>query len=272
MSETAIVGSALAREVNGSGPPLVLIHGLSSSRRAWDLIAHELAEDFTTYAIDLPGHGGSPSLTTTTPTTPQELARALEDFLDSEGIDTAHLVGNSMGGWIALEVAANGRAMSVTALCPAGFWRPKERPTKGLSRTHRAAIVTKPVIPAIMRIRPLRTALFRTGMERAGTVPYAVARDAALAQASAEGFDSCLAGMTGHNFSRAADIPADVPVTIAFGDNDHLLPAPRFQVRDYAPDHARWEVLWRCGHAPMWDVPPLTTRLIRETAACARSL
>ena len=88
-------------------------------------------------------------------------------------------------------------------------------------------------------------------MSETAIVGSALARDAALAQTYEESFGSCLAGMT--------------------GDNDHLLPAPRFQVRDYAPDHARWEVLWRCGHAPMWDVPSLTTRLIRETAACARS-
>jgi pimeloyl-ACP methyl ester carboxylesterase len=272
MSQTSALGHALAHDVLGSGPPLVFVHGLSASRRAWDLIAHELAEEFTTYAIDLPGHGESPHLASSTPTTPQDLARALGDFLDSENIDKAHFVGNSMGGWTVLEAAANGRAISVTALCPAGFWRPTQRPTKSLSSTHRAALLTKPIIPAIMRIRPLRTALFRTGMERSSTVPYVIARDAALAQAYAEGFDSCLAGMTGHNFARAADIPHDVPVTIAFGDNDRILPAPRFQVHDYAPDHARWEVLWRCGHAPMWDVPSLTTQLIRETAASARTL
>ena len=59
----------------------------------------------------------------------------------------------------------------------------------------------------------------------------------------------------------------DVPITVAFGDNDRLLPAPRFQQRDLAPAHARWEVLWNCGHAPMWDVPSVTTALVRETAA-----
>ncbi len=272
MSATSSAGHSLARDVLGSGPPMVLVHGLSASRRAWDLITHELAEEFTTYAIDLPGHGDSPPISSVHPTTPQDLARALGDFLDSEGLDKAHFVGNSMGGWTSLEAAANGRALSVTALCPAGFWRPTERPTKSLSSTHRAALATKPIIPAIMRIRPLRTALFRTGMERSDTVPYVIARDAALAQAYAEGFDTCLAGMTGRNFARAAEIPDDVPVTIAFGDHDRILPAPRFQVRDYAPAHARWEVLWRCGHAPMWDVPPLTSQLIRDTAARARPM
>ena len=81
------------------------------------------------------------------------------------------------------------------------------------------------------------------------------------------GFEQAHDGALHRRFDRAGAIPGDVPVTIAFGDNDRLLPAPRFQQRDLAPTHARWEVLWNCGHAPMWDVPTVTTTLVRETAA-----
>ena len=260
----------LAYDAAGSGPPVVLIHGLASSRRCWDLVVDDLATDFTVYAVDLPGHGDSDPVAGQAETPTTEMARAIAAFLDRQGIDRAHLVGNSLGGWTALEAAADGRAASVTALCPAGLWEPIHEPLSAIQFNRRAAVATRRVIPAIMRVAPLRRALVRTGSERTASVPYRVAVDAAYAQADARGFEQAHDGALHRRFDRAADIPDDVPVTIAFGDNDRLLPAPRFQQRDLAPGHARWEVLWNCGHAPMWDVPRTTTALVRETAASAR--
>ncbi|MFM1964968.1 MAG: hypothetical protein RL134_693 [Actinomycetota bacterium] len=268
---TAGSGSAsipsLAFDSAGSGPPLVLIHGLASSRRCWDLVVDDLARDFTVYAVDLPGHGDSDPIPGQAETPATEMARAIGCFLDERDIDRAHLVGNSLGGWTALEAAADGRALSVTALCPAGLWEPIHEPLGAIQFNRRAAVATKRFIPSIMRIGPVRRTLMRTGAERAGAVPYRVAVDAAYAQADARGFEQAHDGALHRRFDRAEAIPAEVPVTIAFGDNDRLLPAPRFQQRDLAPSHVRWEVLWNCGHAPMWDVPTVTTTLVRETAS-----
>ena len=258
---------SLAYDSAGSGPPLVLIHGLASSRRCWDLVIDDLSRDFTVYAVDLPGHGDSDPLLGQSETPATEMARAVGAFLDQRDIDRAHLVGNSLGGWTALEAAADGRASSVTALCPAGLWEPLRGPLSAIQFNRRAAVATRRAIPAIMRIAPVRRSLMRTGAERTAPVPYRIAVDAAYAQADARGFAQAHDGALHRRFERAADIPADVPVTIAFGDNDRLLPAPRFQQRDLAPAHARWDVLWNCGHAPMWDVPALTTALVRETSS-----
>ena len=258
---------SLAYDSAGSGPPLVLIHGLASSRRCWDLVVDDLARDFTVYAVDLPGHGDSDPIPGQAETPATEMARAVGAFLDERDIDRAHLVGNSLGGWTALEAAADGRARSVTALCPAGLWEPIREPLGAIQFNRKAAVATRRVIPAVMRVAPLRRTLMRTGAERTATVPYRVAVDAAYAQADARGFEQAHDGALHRRFDRAAAITEDVPVTVAFGDNDRLLPAPRFQQRDLAPVHARWEVLWNCGHAPMWDVPSVTTALVRETAA-----
>lgn len=262
---------SLAYDSAGSGPPLVLIHGLASSRRCWDLVVDDLARDFTVYAVDLPGHGDSDPIPGQAETPATEMARAVGAFLDARDIDRAHLVGNSLGGWTALEAAADGRARSVTALCPAGLWEPIREPLGAIQFNRKAAVATRRVIPAVMRVAPLRRALVRTGAERTATVPYRVAVDAAYAQADARGFAQAHDGALHRRFDRAAAIPEDVPITVAFGDNDRLLPAPRFQQRDLAPAHARWEVLWNCGHAPMWDVPSVTTALVRETAARSAS-
>lgn len=257
---------SLAFDSAGSGPPLVLIHGLASSRRCWDLVVDDLARDFTVYAVDLPGHGESDPIPGQAQTPATEMARAVGAFLDERDIERAHLVGNSLGGWTALEAAADGRALSVTALCPAGLWEPLREPLGAIRFNRRAAVATRRFVPAIMRVPPVRRALMRTGVERTRTVPYRVALDAAFAQADARGFEQAHDGALHRRFDRADRIPVDVPVTIAFGDNDRLLPAPRFQQRQLAPAHARWDVLWNCGHAPMWDVPAVTTALVRETA------
>ncbi|MGI9198018.1 MAG: alpha/beta fold hydrolase [Candidatus Nanopelagicales bacterium] len=256
----------LRYDVAGSGPPLVLVHGLASSRRCWGLVVDDLARDFTVYAVDLPGHGESDPVPGQVETPATEMALALGRFLDSQGIDRAHLAGNSLGGWTVLEAAADGRARSVVALCPAGLWEPITKPLAAIQFNRRSATALRSAIPAVMRIGPVRRALMRTGVERTAQVPYEVAVDAALAQADARGFDQAHDGALHRAFERAASIPASVPVTIAFGDNDRLLPYPRFQRRDLAPAHARWDVLWNCGHAPMWDLPRVTTALIRDAA------
>ena len=54
------------------------------------------------------------------------------------------------------------------------------------------------------------------------------------------------------------------PTTVVFGDRDWILPTPN-QRRELAPDHCRWLVIPRCGHAPMWDAPEQTLQLVAET-------
>lgn len=262
--------AALAYDVVGTGPALVLVHGLGSSRHCWDLVMDDLASDFTVYTVDLPGHGDSDPVPDRDAVPPSDMADALGAFMDDQGVDRAHLVGNSLGGWTVLEAAANGRARSVVALCPAGLWVPFDTLNRTIEFNRRAAVATRKAIPAIMRVPALRASLMRAGAERSATVPYGVAVGAGLAQAEARGFAAARAGATGNLFTRADEIPADIPVTIVFGDNDRILPAPNCQVRDLAPAHARWDVLWNCGHAPMWDVPRVTTELIRAAAAASQ--
>lgn len=269
MSDLEGHGGGLAYDVSGSGPPLILVHGLASSRRAWDLIAPGLSHDFTVYAVDLPGHGDSTPLPGVDVATPAVMARVLGGFMKAQGIERAHLVGNSLGGWTVLEAAADGRARSVVALCPAGLWDPIHQPNSTIDFNRRAARLTRPAIPLIMRIPPVRRTLMRAGAERADAVPYRVAVEAGLAQANATGFHAAHEGLLHHRFERSREIDQSVPVTVVFGDNDRLLPGPAFQRRDLVPQHSRWEVAWNCGHAPMWDIPALTSRYIRDAARAA---
>jgi pimeloyl-ACP methyl ester carboxylesterase len=96
----------LAYDRSGTGPPLVLLHGLGSSRRVWDRIVQTLAESFDVVAVDLPGFVTRPLCRRARPHGPQCWQR------------------RSVGCWVALELAGRRRTASVTLLAPAGLWSP----------------------------------------------------------------------------------------------------------------------------------------------------
>jgi pimeloyl-ACP methyl ester carboxylesterase len=113
----------LAFTRTGAGEPLVLLHGLGSSRGAWAAVVPALATHFDVVAVDLPGFGDSDALPAHIEPTPAALAGMLAALLDELEITGPHLVGNSLGGWVALETAKIRPVQSVTLLSPAGLWR-----------------------------------------------------------------------------------------------------------------------------------------------------
>ena len=104
----------------GSGSPLVCLHGLTDTWRSWDLVLERLEQEHDVLAPTLAGHAGGPPLPA--PLTDTSLVEAVERAMDQAGFDTAHVVGNSLGGFVALQLAERGRARSVVALAPAGGW------------------------------------------------------------------------------------------------------------------------------------------------------
>src|SRR3954447_17078853 len=117
----------LAHTRAGAGAPLVLLAPLGLSRHQWDPVIPALAARFDVLAVDVPGFGDSPALSAEVEPSPAALAGAISDFLDRLDIRDPHVVGNSLGGWIALELAALRPAASVTLLSPAGLW-PRHTP------------------------------------------------------------------------------------------------------------------------------------------------
>ena len=107
----------------GSGRPLVLLHALGLSRSAWDPVVPALSQHFDVIAVDLPGFGASAPLPAHVEPTPAALAEAVAALLAELGVTTAHVAGNSLGGWVALELAALRPVASLTLLAPAGLWR-----------------------------------------------------------------------------------------------------------------------------------------------------
>jgi pimeloyl-ACP methyl ester carboxylesterase len=102
----------------GSGPPLVLLHGFTDTWRTWELVVPALERRHDVLAVTLAGHAGGPPIERAIDD--DVLADAVESAMDAARLDTAHVVGNSLGGYVALQLAARGRARSVAALAPAG--------------------------------------------------------------------------------------------------------------------------------------------------------
>lgn len=253
-------------ERHGSGPPLVLVHGLGSASSVWRPVLDRLRERYDVLTVDLPGHGGSPPLPDGTDASPAALAEVVLRLTDDLGIDRPHVAGNSLGGWVVLELAATGRVASATAFAPAGLWLVPRKPSRGsLSVNRLLATRTQRLQPLLLPWRWVRALGFWLASVRPADLDVEVALAAASAMATASGFEAADQGMIGTRYFRGRDVPPDVPVTIVFGDRDRILPRGSCQERRLAPPHARWVTLAACGHVPMWDTPADAVRLVRST-------
>lgn len=99
----------------------VLLHGVACSGRIWQDVVPLVSAHHDVHALTLLGHHGGPAIQRHPPQV-SDVVDAAERDLDDLGIDRPHLAGNSLGGWIAIELARRGRAASVCAFSPAGFW------------------------------------------------------------------------------------------------------------------------------------------------------
>ena len=259
----------LAHEIVGSGEPLVLIHGMGSASTAWKPIKNLLAEKFQAITFDLPGHGKSafdPEL----PMDPQSLAELIVEQLDDLGVKKAHFSGNSLGGWIALEIASAfpDRTLSVTGLAPAGLWLTPTTHRTFLGASSRfMASATYKFADQLMKQEWARKLGFFEVSPKWREFPHELIVDAVVAYGSASGYFPAWDGMLKRRFDK--EISSDIPVTILFGDSDNTLPAQTSQEKTLAPAHARWVTLSQSGHAPMWDSPDDCIAEIIRTAASA---
>jgi pimeloyl-ACP methyl ester carboxylesterase len=237
----------------GRGEPLLLIHPLGGELVVWEPVMEGLAAERDTIAVDMPGFGASPALLNGTTPTPRALASALAAFLDEQGIERAHLAGNSLGGWVALELAKLGRALSVTGLSTAGFWKKPLGPRD--NRLRRAGRVLSPVVPLIARSARGRRALLQGVMVHPDRVPPRSAARLVRAYVSAPGYEAASAAMRSAVFSGIEEIEA--PVTLAWAEHDRVVSRPKSR-----PAGARMVTLRGCGHVPTWDDPAQVARLL----------
>jgi pimeloyl-ACP methyl ester carboxylesterase len=254
-------------ETDSTLPPLVLIHGLGSAATVFKPILAELSKNFRVISVDLPGHGKSP-YSKSEAMDPASLGEAVFDTVKSEyGIEKFHVAGNSLGGWVALEMAASRpeQILSITGLAPAGLWlEPASARLPSEARLYYLAKTLKPFINIAVKSKRMRKIGFQRVSPKWQELSNETCLDASIAMTSCRGYFPAWDGMTGRRFDEK--IPESVPVTILFGDCDNTLPADVSQERSLAPSHCKWLVIENCGHAPMWDHPKLVSKIVLDTS------
>ncbi|HEX3829243.1 MAG TPA: alpha/beta hydrolase [Sporichthyaceae bacterium] len=254
--------TAIAYTRAGEGPVLLLIHGIGSRKEVWAPLLPYLTGHREVVSIDLPGFGASP-LRPGQDLTVRGLTAAVVEFCAAIGAARPHVAGNSLGGWVALEMGRLGAVASVTGISPAGLWRGRvPRYTKWQVRgIHDMPARLDPVLAPLTRIAPLRMALTANVVGRPWRMPRQALLADAAAMVGAEGFERTLAATSGKRFTGGMVI--DVPVTIAFGTRDVIL-GPGCRVREELPAHTRWLTPRGWGHLPMWDDPAGVAGVILE--------
>jgi pimeloyl-ACP methyl ester carboxylesterase len=246
---------------SGSGPPLILLHGIGMSHRAWDAVIPHLSTSRRVIAFDIAGFGDAPPLPAGTPPTIPHLVDELDRSIREIGLDVpVDIAGNSLGGSLALEAGRRGLARTVVAISPAGLWKRHGAPHVPIVFGGMRFLATHApdVLKAVARHRVLR--------ELAFAVPISVgsrrmqAADAVQAVddlARAQRFEATFAA-TRPPFS-ARDIA--VPVTVAFGTRDWIL-TKGSRYRQALPAHTTWIEKPGWGHVPMWADPAGVAQLI----------
>ncbi|WP_420467642.1 alpha/beta fold hydrolase [Panacagrimonas sp.] len=252
----------------GTGRPLILLHGIGMSHVAWRPVMTLLASaERRVIAFDIAGFGRTPALPAGVVPTHANLALALRESLHGLGVDEpADLVGNSLGGQLALEAAKIGLARSVVALSPAGLWPGRDAPPQvhATLRATRWAIRQMPhASEQVMRSALGRTlALMLPMTSRGWRLTRREALEIAQVFAQASAFEETLQAATRFVDGRHLC----VPITVAFGTRDWLL-TRSCQRRDELPRHVRWVRPEGWGHVPMWDDPEGVAALILEGSA-----
>lgn len=246
----------------------MLFHGVTGSERIWGGVVPRLTAHHDVIAPTALGHRGGRE-PERRPVRMADIVDDAERRLDELEIDRADLAGNSMGGWIALELARRGRARSVCALSPAGMW---EANGEDMERVY---TILETAVRDVRRARPLLPLLVRSRRFRRRATAYISIDGAKIPPADlATRFDDVLgceplSGRAAGEAFAGLD-PTPCPVTIAWAEADRLFPIDHYGARARAlVPGARFLALDGVGHVPMLDDPGLVARTILATTGAA---
>src|SRR3954470_5276167 len=249
----------------GSGEPLLLLHGLGSSRRDFTAALPALTDRFDVINVDLPGIGRSPHVEQRP--TVAAITDAVEHTLDAEGLGPVHVLGNSLGARIALELAVRGRTRSVVAIAPSGLNVLPERVFQGtgMALARVAMRTAAPLLEPLSRSALGRAALLAPLKAR----PWSTSPDEAIG--AREGFADTRDYWRTLFFGLMVDVPPgldriECPVTLAQGTADWVASGQTVRYLPMIPG-SRFTPLLAAGHAPQSARPATIARLVIETAA-----
>ena len=251
----------------GGGEPVVLLHGFTGHWRHWKPVLRGLVARYEVIAPTLSGHHGGPAYPSGMGL--EKVADAgdsLERHLDELGVGTAHFVGNSMGGSLAIELAKRGRARSVVAISPGGGWElggaEPERIARFFARQMRMIRASRKQIPRLMRRPRARKLAMRDIMRRGELMSPKDAVDMSLDPLGCTVVNDVLASLrAGRAHVEDLDKVA-TPTLVAWAELDRVLPLATCSARFKREiPNAECRVLPHVGHVPMWD----DTRLVVKT-------
>lgn len=252
----------------GSGEPIVLLHPFLMSQTAWQTVAQQLADTgrYEVFAPTMAGHYGGPPAGTFWLSS-AVLADHVERQLDELGWQTAHIVGNSLGGWVAFELERRGRARTVTGIAPAGGWH-RWSPTKFEVIGKFVAGIPVWILALLLGPRLLRLPLGR----RLGSLPISGSPDGiseAEFRAVVDDVRHCPAYF--QLLVKSLLLPGlvelartSVPTRLVLCEKDRVVPPGRFSrhFTTYLPARTEVTILDGVGHIPMFEAPGQVTEVI----------
>jgi len=238
---------------------------MNTTWRTWELVLPALERHHDVVALTLAGHAGGPPIEGKTSVA--VIVDAVERAMDNAGFELAHLVGNSLGGYVALQLASRGRATTVVALAPAGGWAKGDESDKELlrsqSRLHQQMKTIAPQAKAMLAApagKRRATQLITSNFEH---LPIELLAHELLGVASCTAAESLIEHALRNDWSLDAE-KITCPVRIVWGTGDRLLPWPQAaaRYRNHWMPHADWVELDGIGRCPQLDIPIETAQLI----------
>jgi pimeloyl-ACP methyl ester carboxylesterase len=254
----------------GSGEPILLLHPFLCSQNVWRTVADQLADTgrFEVFAPTMPGHNGGRRAGTWLLDT-ADLVDDVERRMDELGWETAHVVGNSLGGWVAFELERRGRARTLTGIAPAGGW-PQHAATK--YETVLKFLLGGPALIAARLIGP--RILDLPFVRRIATLPVSGPADGPSHPdlvALVDDATHCTAYV--QLLVKTLRLPGllelakvNVPTHLVLCEKDRVFPTPRGNryFIDNLPRDAKVTRLPGLGHIPMLEAPGVVTELIAD--------
>jgi pimeloyl-ACP methyl ester carboxylesterase len=257
----------LDRFRGGAGQPLVLLHGIFQSWHNWSPVLERLTAERDVVAPTHLGHVGSPPFEAGQPPTIACWTDAVENELDAASFGRPDVVGHSLGGWVAMELAKRGRARSVVAISPAGQYTDEEVGTIAtlFRRNRRMARWLLPFVRRVVRTAVGRRVLLADICADARRIPPEDAERLVVNLAKCpdpEAVIGALRDKSGNAIRFMGAERVSCPVLIVLPERDRFF--TRFHAERYAEalPKATIEVLPDCGHTAMFDHPDLVSSRI----------
>jgi pimeloyl-ACP methyl ester carboxylesterase len=238
---------------------VLLLHGATSAHDIWTPLLRLFPATYRVIPLALPGHLDGEPVDLSSPISIDSLSEKIIIDMHRQGINAAHVVGNSLGGWLALELARRGFAESVTAFSPAGSWPNKsafQRIARAMVFACRVSPILRPLVVPLMKFTLARRWLFATQMVYGERVSETVARRLLLGVCRCPVIPPLIASFAREGAMKPL-LTEEVPLNIVWSANDAILPVDVFleKMREIVPA-AHFSILADAGHVPMYDQAP----------------